>query len=165
MRKLVYFAGPDLFFGCYQGKKDAIRRMCEARDIYPLFPGDDEISDSKVIFRENVAKIREAHLLIANLNPFRSSVEPDSGTAFECGLAWSSGIPVIGVCLDRRPMMLRIDPATHLCNEDGLLTCSDGAVIENFGFPVNLMLATCTTAIVATVEDAINLAARLELPS
>lgn len=62
-------------------------------------------------------------------------------------------------------MMLRIDPATHLCNEDGLLTCSDGAVIENFGFPVNLMLATCTTAIVATVEDAINLAARLELPS
>lgn len=165
MRKLVYFAGPDLFFGGYQGKKDVIRGMCEALDIYPLFPGDDEISDSKVIFRENVAHIREARLLIANLNPFRSSVEPDSGTAFECGLAWSSGIPVIGVCQDRRPMMLRIDPATHLCNEDGLWTCSDGAVIENFGFPVNLMLATCTTAIVATVEDAINLAARLELPS
>lgn len=165
MRKLVYFAGPDLFFGGYQGKKEVIRGMCEALDIYPLFPGDDEISDSKVIFRENVAKIREAHLLIANLNPFRSSVEPDSGTAFECGLAWSSGIPVIGVCQDRRPMMLRIDPATHLCNEDGLWTCSDGAVIENFGFPVNLMLATCATAIVTTVVDAINLAARLELPS
>ena len=33
------------------------------------------------------------------------------------------------------------------------------------GDTVNLMLATCTTAIVATVEDAINLAARLELPS
>jgi hypothetical protein len=62
-------------------------------------------------------------------------------------------------------MMLRIDPSTHLCNDEGLLTCSDGAVIENFGFPVNLMLATCATAIVTTVVDAINLAARLELPS
>lgn len=165
MRKLVYFAGPDLFFAGYRRKKEFLREVCEAKNIYPLFPGHDEISDPNVIFRENVAKIREAHVVIANLKPFRSSIEPDSGTAFECGLAWSSGIPVIGICQDRRPMMLRIDPSTHLCNDEGLLTCSDGAVIENFGFPVNLMLATCATAIVTTVVDAINLAARLELPS
>ncbi|KAG0771625.1 hypothetical protein G6F22_016323 [Rhizopus arrhizus] len=47
------------------------------------------------IYRENVALIRRADMVMANLNAFRGA-EPDSGTAFEVGYAIACGKPVWG---------------------------------------------------------------------
>lgn len=163
MRRLVYFAGPDLFFTGYDDLRARIRDLCHELEICALFPGDSEISDPHVIFRENIAMITESHVVIANVRPFRSKSEPDSGTAFECGVAWSRNIPIVLICPDLRVL---IDKVESVCGADNDGRCfgPEGAYVEDFGFPVNLMLFKAAYALVPTLEKAILVAARMPVP-
>ena len=82
--------------------------------------------------------------MVANLNPFRSQTEPDSGTAFECGMAFALDKRMIGYIEDQRSQVDKI----------GDMTDKNNAVVENFNLPLNLMLAHSLN-IVATAEEAI----------
>ena len=142
----VYFAGPDVFYPDYEKCKAKIRDLCAKSDIEPLFP-DHEQTDSEMIFLANLALIRKADAIIANLNPFRGEIEPDSGTVLECGLAYGMGksnIVRIGYVSDQRSQIEKLGD-----------TYSDGSSVENFSLPVNLMLAHCVNEIVGSVEEAI----------
>ncbi len=141
----VYFAGPDIFRADYESHKILIRNLCLQSGIKPLFPDDNNQTDPQMIFFSNIGLIKEADAVIANLNPFRSGTEPDSGTSFECGLAFALDKTIIGYLADLRPLIDKIgkgiDPVT-------------GTSVENFNLPVNLMLAKCAD-LVASVEEAI----------
>lgn len=86
---------------------------------------------------------------MANLNPFRGA-EPDSGTVFEVGYAIALGKPVWGYLDDARPIALR---TAHTAHPDGRLLDEHGQQVEDFGLPLNLMLA-CSIHVVAGGPEA-----------
>ncbi|WP_163014546.1 nucleoside 2-deoxyribosyltransferase, partial [Pseudomonas viridiflava] len=97
---LIYLAGFDVF------RPDAIEHghylkdLCAAHGMQGLYPFDNEVAQglspletARQIYRHNVAMIQRCDAVLANLNAFRG-LEPDSGTAFETGMAVALGKPV-----------------------------------------------------------------------
>ncbi|RUS42851.1 nucleoside 2-deoxyribosyltransferase [Cohnella sp. AR92] len=156
-RLKIYMAGFEVF------RPDAVetgirmKRLCDEYGFEGIFPLDKDIKPqptkhetATAIFEGNVRLVNRADIVIANLNPFRGS-EPDSGTVFECGLAYGLGKKLYGFVTDRRTMEERlhpdIDPATGLHK--------DGMTVENFDLPINLMLSVPVTIVEGTLEDAL----------
>jgi nucleoside 2-deoxyribosyltransferase len=90
--------------------------------------------------------------VLANLNPFRGD-EPDSGTCVEIGYALALGKPVIGYAEDLRPLRERLGASRP--GADG--RCRDGAgnAVEDFGLPLNLMLAVPVQLVQGGIEAAL----------
>ena len=151
----IYFAGPDVFRPDYARHAALVRELCAKAGITPLLPGDEEHDDSLGIYNHNLELIRRADGVIANLNPFRGVIEPDSGTVFECGYALALGKVVIGIVSDQRDLVgkLKDHGATLDEKTSGLLY--DGTMVEDFGLPLNLMLSHSLAATVATVQQAV----------
>ena len=163
--KTIYFAGPDVFDPGYPRLKAEIKTLCAPLAVRPLLPGDQELEGlestgretegAEAIFRHNLALIDLAEGVLANLNPFRGVVEPDSGTVFECAYAYGRGKWVIGYLADRRDILAKLSEAGLV--KDGLLDL-DGRLIEDFGLPLNLMLARSLTALAGSLEEALKTA-------
>lgn len=102
-RLKVYLAGPDAFFPNARQIGSEKKRICEEYGFEGLFPLDNErltvgLGKDKAaegIFRANCEAMDAAHLLIANMMPFRG-VSADAGTAFELGYMYAQGKPVFG---------------------------------------------------------------------
>lgn len=97
----IYFAGP-LFTQAERSWNAAIASAL-ADAGHDVFLPQDEIRDLEVleagpIFRLDVQGVRSADLLVAVLD----GADPDSGTSFECGLAFALGIPIVAVRTDFR---------------------------------------------------------------
>lgn len=90
-----------------------------------------ETLDADAIFRVDVDGVRSADAVLAILD----GADPDSGTCFECGLAYALGIPILAVRTDFRG------------GGDAL----PGQVLAT----VNLMLSQAASAVVAVVEPAL----------
>jgi len=151
---LVYLAGFDVF------RQDAIehgqylKALCMAHSLEGLYPFDNEVASdldqqetARVICGMNIAMIQRCDAVLANLNIFRG-LEPDSGTAFEVGMA---------VALNK-PVWAYFDPVESLRDliPHDLNGCdSQGYVVEDFGLPRNLMLACTWTGSSSTVELAV----------
>lgn len=138
----IYLAGPDVFRPDALAWADSARTLLADLGHQALIPLDNEETTQEGIFKSNIALITEADLVLANLNPFRGC-EPDSGTCFEVGCAIALGKRVIGYLDDARAQVEKL--AEHyggsLARKDGRVVDPDGLAIENFGLPVNLMLA------------------------
>jgi len=97
----LYFAGP-LFTQAERAWNGQIAdRLAEAG--HEVFLPQDEVKaiaslDADVIFRIDVDGVRGADAVVAVLD----GADPDSGTCFECGLAFALGIPIVGVRSDFR---------------------------------------------------------------
>ncbi|RMQ50884.1 Nucleoside 2-deoxyribosyltransferase [Pseudomonas cichorii] len=141
---LVYLAGFDVF------RKDAIehgrylKALCAAHGLEGLYPFDNEVTPglppretAQLICTMNIEMIKRCTAVLANLNVFRG-LEPDSGTAFEVGMA---------VALDK-PVWGYFEPVAslrELVPHDAKGYDSQGLFVEDFDLPRNLMLA-CTWA-------------------
>ena len=138
----IYLAGPDVF------RPDALAHFADARALLTahghqaLIPLDNEETTASGIYAANLGLIRQANAVLANLNPFRGS-EPDSGTAFEVGFALALGLPVIGYLDDARPQIVKLAERQggELARHNGRPVDADGLGVEDFGLPLNLMLA------------------------
>ena len=150
----VYFAGPDVFRKDYDQHVTDIRALCAQAGLTPLLPGDGECDNSLAIFDANIKLIQKADGIIANLNPFRSLVEPDSGTVFECGYGFALGKFVIGIINDERDLVTKLVGPRSPEGDSGPVL-SDGFMVEDFGHPLNLMLAHCLCAAAPTLKDAV----------
>jgi nucleoside 2-deoxyribosyltransferase len=160
--KTIYFAGPDIFDPEYPRLKAEIKAWCAPLGVRPLLPGDQEFEGqegAEAIFRHNLALIDQAEGVLANLNPFRGVIEPDSGTVFECAYAYGRGKWVIGYLADRRDLLARLRSCGF--SQDGLLD-RDGRWVEDFGLPLNLMLARALTAMAGSLEEALKTAVSLK---
>ena len=133
--KKIYIAGFDVFYPDAAKRGSRMKMICAEHGFIGLYPLDGEASTAEEIFRGNCARIDEADLVIANMNPFRGA-EPDSGTAFEVGYACAKGKKVYLYLSDARAMRDKLGE-----------TDEAGFSVENFGLPVNLMLSSAATVV------------------
>ena len=117
-------------------------RLCAAAGVTALIPLDGNARDAGGIYAQNVALIRSADAVAANLNAFRGA-EPDSGTCFEVGFALALSKPVVGYVEDLATIPERVArwQGNEVTQRDGEPVDRDGWVVEDFGLPLNLMLA------------------------
>lgn len=152
----IYLAGPDVFRPDALAWAESARNLLAEQGHQALIPLDNEETTAEGIFKANLALISEADLIIANLNPFRGC-EPDSGTAFEVGCAIALGKQVIAYMSDTRTQIDKL--AEHyggtLARKDGRVIDPDGMAIEDFGLPLNLMLAVPCEIVEGGLDDAL----------
>ena len=152
----LYLAGPDVFRPDVREWAQSARALCEGRGHRALLPVDKVLADPAEIYRHNVALIREADALLANLAPFRGA-EPDSGTAFEVGFALALGKRVIGY-VERgellRERVARSQAGVLRQDAAGWLD-AQGWRVEDFGLPLNLMLAVPIELVTGGLEAAL----------
>lgn len=104
-RILVYLAGPLFTQGEWQWNAHFAAEL-RARSLELIVPQERaepmlqgiEKFDANLLFRENLASIDRAKVVVAILD----GADADSGTAWECGYAYKSGKPIIGVRTDIR---------------------------------------------------------------
>jgi nucleoside 2-deoxyribosyltransferase len=143
--KKIYLAGPDVFDPDPIATGKVLKSLCKEYGLEGLFPLDNVIKEhddphktAKAIREANIDLIKQADIVMANLNPFRG-FEPDSGTVYEVGFAEALGKPVFAYAKDRRQMIERLRAYQHL--DQDASCCLDGKSIESFALSHNLMLA------------------------
>lgn len=139
--KKIYLAGWEVFKpnAAEEGKR--LKKLCEKYGFKGLYPLDNECDNAMDIYSGNIKLIESSDFVIANVNTFRG-YEPDSGTAFEIGYAAALGKKVFAYTAESRPM-------TEWVKDE------NGCSIENFGYPVNLMIAMGATLVIGDAEDAL----------
>lgn len=152
----IYLAGPDVFRPDAPAWAAEARRLCAAAGHAALVPLDGVETTAAGIFEANIALIRSADAVLANLNPFRGC-EPDSGTCVEVGFALALGKMVIGYVADEATMVARVERVLGpLCAATGgRLMDRDGMLVEDFGLPLNLMLAVPARIVVGGLAAAL----------
>lgn len=140
MQMKVYLAGFDVFRPDAIERGEYLKRLCDKHGLEGLYPMDNAVPEHLEgrdaacwIAEQNMAMIKRCDAVLANLSNFRGA-EPDSGTAFEMGVAVALGIPVWAYFNEKEPLREQI--AT-----DSLGLCPEGYHVEDFGLPKNLMLA------------------------
>lgn len=134
----IYIAGPSVFAENAKAIGEEYKIICQKYGFEGLYPLDNECDGKKPqeiameIFMANLSSIEKADYVVADLNPFRGKCV-DDGTAFEIGYATALEKPVYGFISDARSLRDRIG-----------LTDDNGFRVEDFGFPVNLMIAKST---------------------
>lgn len=152
----IYLAGFDVFRLDARAHGERLKALCAEHGHRGLYPLDNELpagltgrEAARWIYAANIALIRQADAVMANLNNFRG-LEPDSGTAFEVGFAVAVDKPVWGYLDDHRPLHQQV-----LCTEaaKGHYVDAKQLTVENFGLPRNLMLACSVQALHQTLDD------------
>ena len=159
--KKIYIAGPDVF------ERDSIEigkkyvKLCLEYGFRGLYPLDNVIdfnqNKKKIaldIFQANEKLIDQSDVVVANLNSFRGN-EADSGTVWECGYAYAKGKKVYGYVKNDRTYLERF---TDKREENGVFWDEDDRFIEDFDYPINLMIACSSVEIVVGgLEDVLKL--------
>ncbi len=140
----IYIAGPDVFEQNAVEIGEKYKAICKKYGHEGLYPLDNECDSSYEIYKGNVNLIEIADAVIANGNPFRG--EMDVGTAFEVGYAAAKGKKVLIYMDDTHSLIEKYGKA----DEQGRLT-------EDFGYPLNLMLAEAARIVNGTFEDCVKL--------
>lgn len=162
MKKRVYIAGPDVFYPDAVAHGEALKSIAAQFNLEGLFPLDATIDSatpphlkSRLIADANRKLLESADLVVANLRPFRGP-EPDSGTVWECGYAAGRGIRVIGYHPPTASYAATVRAKLGL--PLGVERDAEGLLIEDFGTPLNLMLAHSMALVVGDFTMACRLA-------
>jgi nucleoside 2-deoxyribosyltransferase len=153
MRRIetVYLAGPDHWYPDAADLLARKRAVCEAAGFKGVTGRDEptvETEPSEAMAREIYAsaleRLRAADAVVVNLTPWRGP-GADPGTAFEAGFAAALGKPVFAYLnissedeADHKDRVEALMGAT--LEADGTWRDGEGAVIEDFALPENLML-------------------------
>ncbi|WP_297844789.1 nucleoside 2-deoxyribosyltransferase [Pseudomonas sp.] len=155
----VYLAGFDVFRSDAIDHGRYLKDLCRGHGLEGLYPFDNEVDEHRTpqataqqICAMNIVMIRHCTAVLANLNVFRG-LEPDSGTAFEVGMAVALGKPVWAY-FEHVGSMRELVPHDHQGFD------AKGFMVEDFGLPRNLMLACSWVGTSATAEEAVPALAR-----
>lgn len=153
----AYLAGTEIFYPDSEETQKKYHALCEKYGIIGFYPADaapddefkeyekkdDSLHEMEVqMFTHDLNHIKRTDIIIANLNDYRGN-EPDSGTAVECGLAFGYGHRCFAFIDDARPMPQRFK-GVKKTRADGTVTDKDGANLEDFDSPLNLMFCEFT---------------------
>lgn len=152
----LYLAGPDVFRQDAAAWAEAARALCAEHGHQALIPLDGVETTAKGIYRANIELIRSADAVLANLNPFRGC-EPDSGTCVEVGFALALNKSVIAYVESGETTPARVAriSGARLGELNGRPVDGDGLYVEDFGLPLNLMLAVPATIVVGGLREAL----------
>ncbi|RST53335.1 nucleoside 2-deoxyribosyltransferase [Variovorax sp. DXTD-1] len=166
VRPQIYLAGPDVFRPDARDHFVWLAAACDALGLAALLPADGNEEQSAEapearIYEANMQRLRGADGVVANLACFRG-LEPDSGTVFEVGAAVALQIPVVAYGVPAGSYADRARSALPCAvDASGVLRENDsGIAVEDFGQPLNLMLA-CSIHIAPTPEAALQKMAEL----
>ena len=144
--KKIYIAGPDVFEKDAQQIGKKYKELCLKYGFEGLYPLDNEIEfttkkqTANKIYEANIDLIKEADIVIANLNAFRGK-EPDSGTVWECGYATALGKEIYAYMDDSSAYINRFGTKEKLLDKEiDMMVDTQGKIIEDFDLPLNLML-------------------------
>jgi hypothetical protein len=108
----IYLAGFDVFRCDANEHGEHLKQLCRDRGFVGLYPLDGQLLSSlqrqdaaRWIYSANIELIRSADIVMANLDDFRGSGEPDSGTAFEVGFAAALDKPVCPIAPPKRRLL------------------------------------------------------------
>lgn len=162
----IYLAGPDVFFPDYEQRFKSLSAALGRVGLLGVVPADNSMEPTHSLskpqqamnlYQRNIALIESCDAVLANLNPFRNDLEPDSGTCFEVGYAVAKGKPVVGLvqCADStREQIIRACGIHPVLGDKGLLfDARYGMMVEDFNLPLNLMLA-CGAHIHTSLDEA-----------
>jgi len=152
----LYLAGPDVFRPNALAWAEQARQICADCGHRALIPLDGVETTAAGIYHANIELIRSADAVLANLNPFRGC-EPDSGTCVEVGFALALGKPVIGYVAEVETTTQRVarllgGPLEIHANRP---VDRNGLFVEDFGLPLNLMLAVPATIVFGGLAEAL----------
>ncbi len=152
--KKIYIAGPDVFEKNAKQIGSKLNQLCTQYGFIGLYPLDNEIEfttkaqTAKKIYEANVNLIKEADIVIANLNDFRGK-EADSGTVWECGYASALGKKVYAYMNDTNSYINRFkENEKHLDKNINTIVDEDNLIIEDFDLPINLMIGCSVEEII-----------------
>ena len=158
--RTVYLAGPDVFRPDAAEHGRRLVALCAEfgfDGVFPLEPAlPTDLSPRALaehIYRANVAHIEACDAVAANLDFFRGP-EPDSGTCFEVGYAVARGKPVVGYLPEAGSFAQRIRGRHPQSVGEGLVD-AQGWQLEEFGLPLNLMLAVPCRVVVGDLRTAL----------
>lgn len=152
----LYLAGPDVFRPDADAWAEEARLLCRRHGHQALVPLDGVETTPHGIYAANVDLIRSADAVLANLNPFRGC-EPDSGTCFEVGFACALRKRVVGYIDSDASIVERVTQhfGCSLNPMKGRSVDPQGWFVEDFGLPLNLMLAVSATVVVGGLKEAL----------
>lgn len=162
MIRYLYLAGPDVFRADAVEYGERLKARCAEYGFEGLYPlGQNTPADivepgrrAEWIYRADIELLDRADAVLANLDFFRGA-EPDSGTCFEVGYAVAKGKPVYGYIPEQGSLVQRLrQREPSIIAADGLLD-TRGWTIEDFGLPLNLMLAVPATIVVGDASTAL----------
>jgi nucleoside 2-deoxyribosyltransferase len=156
----LYLAGPDVFRPGAADHGRELVALCAQHGFSAIFPlsaalpaGLSPQALARHIYEANVAHIDACDAVLANLDFFRGP-EPDSGTCFEVGYAVARGKPVIGYVPESGSFAERIRRRHPQAVGAGLKDAA-GWELEEFGLPLNLMLAVPCRVVVGDLAAAL----------
>ena len=159
----IYLAGPDVFYPDAEARFQHLESLCANRGLKGLRPSDDNVPERRAetaatpyavaarICQDNIERLKSSDAVLAHMVPFRGQLEPDSGTVFEVGMAIALGKPV-AVYLPQADEDMATRIRAYYGEREDMGTpelrfdARYGMLIEDFGLPLNLMIA-CTTSI------------------
>lgn len=155
--KKIYLAGPDVFFPDIVERAEIHKKLCRDMGFTPLHPVDQPLLQAQAIYDSNIDLLYQADAVVANLNAFRGA-EVDSGTAFEVGYAIALKKPVFGYIEKRTTVRAQVashvGPLVH-DEHHGVWRDVNNNLVEDFGLPVNLMLAVPCTLVIGDLAEAL----------
>ena len=135
--------------------------QCASHGFSAVFPLATELpaglgspqAVARHIYEANIAHIERCDAVLANLDFFRGP-EPDSGTCFEVGYAVARGKRVLGYVPDQGSFAARIRQRFPQAVGTGPVDLQ-GWQLEEFGLPLNLMLAVPCQVVAGGLEAAL----------
>ena len=164
-RPVVYVAGPERYDPSAQTWYASVRELGDRLGLQVIVPTDEvcplpwELEDDPCarayhIFHRQQQHVRDCDILIANLNDFHGW-EPDSDTAFECGMAFQLGKKLYGYMDSAARMIDRVPSLGPEREYRDICGCN----VENFDYPINIMFASSMDILEGDVTDAMTRAA------
>ena len=143
-RPAVYLAGPERWDADAAEQYAEMKRLCAHYGLDAVTPldgtlpdeGTDRYAKAFQTFENNQHHIQQCDVVLANLNDFHGW-EPDSDTAFECGLGYILGKKLYGY-MDNNCKMIDRVPNFGEARE---FRDQCGCNVENFDYPINCMFA------------------------
>lgn len=156
----LYLAGPDVFRPDAAEHGRRLVALCAGFGFDAVFPLDTTLPRdlaprelAERIYQHNIAHIDACDAVVANLDFFRGP-EPDSGTCFEVGYAVARGKTVVGYVPEAGSFAQRIRQRHPHAVGAGLVDAA-GWELEEFGLPLNLMLAVPGRIVVGDLRVAL----------
>lgn len=157
----VYLAGPDVFRPDAGAFGRALVAACAEFGFEGAFPLDESLpaqlpphEAARRIYEANVRRLDGCDAVLAQLDFFRGA-EPDSGTCFEVGYAVARGKPVVGYVPDAGTLAQRIRQRHPQLVGAGGDADTAGWRLEEFGLPLNLMLAVPCRIVTGDLRSAL----------
>lgn len=163
MIQSLYLAGPDIFRPDAVARGEYLKALCTRHGFEGLFPLDAQVAGhatsepldtARWIYRADIGLLDAADAVLANLDFFRGA-EPDSGTCFEVGYAIARGKPVYGYVPEDGSLAERIRARCPQYLGAGTGNDARGWQLEEFGLPLNLMLAVPCVMVVGDADAAL----------